>query len=118
MSNSRALGRSGEDAAAAYLRKLRYRIVGRGFRFHRGEIDIIAYDRDVLVFAEVKTRRNPDFGEPEEAVTSSKQRQIRKLAEAYLMMNDLGEIPCRFDILSVFSEGQNRYRIRHIPNAF
>jgi putative endonuclease len=118
MSDARALGRSGEEAALAYLLKRKYKIVCRGFRFHRGEIDIIAYDKDILVFVEVKTRRSPDFGRPEESVTPLKQRQIRKLAEAYLMLNDLGDIPCRFDILSLLSDGQQGYRIRHFPGAF
>jgi putative endonuclease len=118
MSDARALGRSGEEAAVAYLLKRKYKIVCRGFRFHRGEIDIIAYDKDILVFVEVKTRRSPDFGRPEESVTPLKQRQVRKLAEAYLMVNDLGDIPCRFDILALFSDGQQRYRIHHIPDAF
>jgi len=118
MSDARALGRSGEEAALAYLLKRKYKIVCRGFRFHRGEIDIIAYDKDILVFVEVKTRRSPDFGRPEESVTPLKQRQIRKLAEAYLMLNDLGDIPCRFDILSLFSDDQKGYGIRHIPDAF
>jgi len=118
MSNARALGMSGEEVAVAYLQKKKYRVVSRGFRFHRGEIDIIAYDRDILVFVEVKTRRSTNFGPPEESVTPLKQRQIRKLAEAYLMLNNLGDIACRFDILSLFSDGRLGYRIRHIPDAF
>jgi putative endonuclease len=118
MSDLRALGRAGEEAAVAYLQKKKYRVVGRGFRFHRGEIDIIAYDQDVLVFIEVKTRRSLDFGRPEEAVTPSKQRQIRKLAEVYLMLNQLGDIPCRFDILSLFSDSRQGYHIHHIADAF
>jgi len=118
MSNGRALGMSGEEAAVAYLQKKKYRVISHGFRFHRGEIDIIAYDKDILVFVEVKTRRSPDFGLPEEAVTRLKQHQIQKLAEAYLMLNDLGDTPCRFDILSIFSDGQRGYRIRHITDAF
>jgi putative endonuclease len=118
MSDARALGRSGEEAAVAYLRKKKFKIVCRGFRFHRGEIDIIAYDKDILVFVEVKTRRSSDFGWPEESVTPFKQRQIRKLAEAYLMLNGLGDAPCRFDILALLSDSQKGYRIRHIPGAF
>jgi len=118
MSDARALGRSGEEAAVAYLRKKKFKVVCRGFRFHKGEIDIVAYDKDILVFVEVKTRRSPDFGRPEESVTPLKQRQVRKLAEAYLMVNDLGDIACRFDILSLLSDGQQGYRIRHITDAF
>jgi putative endonuclease len=118
MSDKLALGRSGEEAAVAYLRKKKFKVVCRGFRFQRGEIDIIAYEKDVLVFLEVKTRRSPDFGPPEESVTPLKQRQIRRLAEAYLMLNELGDVPCRFDILSLFSDVQEGYRIRHLRDAF
>ena len=118
MSRARALGLSGEEAAAVYLRGKKYRIISRGFRFHKGEIDIIAYDGDVLVFVEVKTRRSADFGTPEESVTPLKERQIRKLAEAYLMLNNLGDAVCRFDILALSSDGRQGYRVRHIPDAF
>jgi putative endonuclease len=118
MSNARALGRSGEEAAVAYLQKKKFKVVCRGFRFHKGEIDIVAYDKGILVFVEVKTRRSPDFGRPEESVTPAKQHQIRKLAGAYLMLNGLGDVPCRFDILALVSDGQKGYRIRHIPDAF
>jgi len=118
MSGKLALGRSGEEAAAAFLRKKKFRIVRRGFRFQRGEIDIIAYEGDVLVFVEVKTRRSADFGPPEEAVTAAKQRQIRRLAEAYLMLNDLADVPCRFDILSLFWDPREGFHIRHLRAAF
>jgi putative endonuclease len=118
MNDARGLGRSGEEAAAAYLRRKKYELVCRGFRFHRGEIDIIAYDKDVLVFVEVKTRRSQDFGRPEESVTPIKQDQIRKLADAYLMLNRLENVPCRFDILSLFSDGKRGFQIRHIRDAF
>ncbi|HUU37121.1 MAG TPA: YraN family protein [Candidatus Desulfaltia sp.] len=118
MSEARALGRSGEDVAVAYLQKKKFRVVCRGFRFHKGEIDIIARDRDTLVFIEVKTRRNQDFGRPEEAVTPLKQNQIRRLAEAYLALNNLGEIPCRFDVLSLVWDEKDGPRIRHIRDAF
>jgi len=118
MSDRLALGRSGEEAAVAYLRKKNFRIVCRGFRFQRGEIDIIAYEGDVLVFIEVKTRRGSDFGPPEESVTALKQRQIRRLAEAYLMLNDLGNVPCRFDVMSLLSDARKGYRIHHLRAAF
>jgi putative endonuclease len=118
MSGRLALGRSGEEAAAAFLRKNKFRIVCRGFRFQRGEIDIIAYEGDVLVFVEVKTRQSADFGPPEESVTGSKQRQIRRLAEAYLMLNSLADVPCRFDILSLIWDPRDGFRIRHLRAAF
>jgi putative endonuclease len=118
MSQAHALGNSGEEAAVRFLRKKRFDIVCRGFRFHRGEIDIIAYDRGTLVFIEVKTRQNLDCGLPEESVTPAKQRQIRMLAEAFLALNRLADIPCRFDILSLLYNEEEGYRIHHIQDAF
>lgn len=118
MSRSHALGRSGEEAAVAYLKRKKFSLVERGFRFHRGEIDIIAYDGDTLVFIEVKTRRDKVFGLPEESVTPAKQTQLRRVAEAYLTVNDLCDVPCRFDILSVSYDEKKGYEIRHLENAF
>lgn len=119
MSEARALGRSGEDLAAAYLHRKKFKVICRGFRFHKGEIDIIARDRDgTLVFIEVKTRRREDFGRPEEAVTLPKQGQIRRLAEAYLSLNHLTGTPCRFDVLALVWDEKSGPRIRHIRDAF
>ncbi len=118
MNKAQTLGRSGEDAAIAFLKKKKFCILERRFRFHRGEIDIIAKDRGTLVFIEVKTRQRWGHGLPEESVTPAKQRKIRRLAEAYLTVNNLPEIPCRFDVLSLFYDENEEYRIRHLPDAF
>ncbi len=118
MRNTHGLGKSGEDAAVAYLKRKKFSLIERGFRFHRGEIDIIAYDGDTLVFIEVKTRRDDMFGLPEESVTQAKQAQLRRVAEAYLMVNRLCQVPCRFDVLSVSYDEKNGYKIRHLENAF
>jgi len=112
------LGRTGEEAAVRYLEKKGYRIVERGFRLLRGEIDILAYDRATLVFAEVKTRTSQAFGLPEESVTPAKQAQIRKIAQGYLAHHHLEDIPCRFDVLSVLIDSDRRVMIRHLENAF
>lgn len=118
MSRSHALGRSGEEAAADYLKKKKFTILERGFRFHHGEIDIIARDRNTLVFIEVKTRQSSDFGRPEESVTPAKQAQLRRLAEAYLTVKNLSRIACRFDILSLIPDGKGGYQIHHFQDAF
>jgi putative endonuclease len=118
MSDAHALGRSGEEAAVAYLQKQRFRVLERGFRFGHGEIDIIASDKDTLVFIEVKTRQSLEFGRPEESVTTRKQQQIRRLAEAYLALNNLGDVSCRFDVLSVHYTSPQGYRIEHVRDAF
>jgi putative endonuclease len=118
MSDAHDLGKSGEEAAVAYLKKKKFRIIQQGFRFHRGEIDIIASEKDTLVFLEVKTRQNLEFGFPEESVTPLKQQQIRRLAEAYLAANNLHHVPCRFDILSIYYTEKDGYRIHHLQDAF
>ncbi len=112
------LGKSGEEIALHYLEDKKYKIIARGFRLFRGEIDIIAFDRKTLVFVEVKTRKSRDFGLPEESVTPSKQRQIRKVAQGFLAKNNFQNAECRFDVISLsFSENKG-YSIRHIKNAF
>jgi len=118
MTRARELGLSGEDAAVRFLEKQGFRIARRGFRFHRGEIDIIAYDRETLVFVEVKTRANLDRGRPEEAVTPAKQRQIRRIAEAYLGLNRLENAVCRFDVLALLRDGDGGFAIHHFRDAF
>lgn len=112
------LGKSGEEVATHYLRRKKYKIVATGFRLFRGEIDIIAYDKKTLVFVEVKTRRNRDFGLPEESVTPSKQQQIRKIAQGFLALNKIHNVECRFDVLSLIKNEKNEYKIYHIKNAF
>ncbi len=115
---SHELGKSGESVALAYLKKKKYHILKKGFRLFRGEIDIIAYDRSTLVFIEVKTRRSTHFGLPEESVTHSKQQQIKKIAQGFLTLNNLNDVECRFDVLSLLFDGNNGYLLKHIKNAF
>jgi len=118
MSDAHALGKSGEETAIAYLKKKKFKVLERGFRFRRGEIDIIARDNDTVVFVEVKTRQSLEFGLPEESVTPLKQQQIRRLAEAYLATNNLYDVPCRFDIISLFYSRKDGYHIHHLRDAF
>lgn len=112
------LGRAGEDAAVRLLEQSGYEILTRGFRMFRGEIDVIARDGETLVFVEVKTRTSEDFGRPEEAVTRSKQAQIRKIAQGYLIQVNAGKIPCRFDVLAVEQSPDGDWIFRHHQNAF
>ncbi len=116
--SAHTLGKSGEKIALRYLEGQKYRVVARNFRLFRGEIDIIAYDRKTLVFIEVKTRKSTDFGLPEESVTPSKQKQIKKIAQWFLTKNDLDEVECRFDIISLIFNEDAGYSIRHIKDAF
>ena len=97
--DKRELGRRYELFAADYLKKQGYRIVELNFCCRQGEVDIIARDKDVLVFIEVKYRKNLHSGAPAEAVDAKKQQKIRSAARYYLYRKGYGEdVPCRFDV--------------------
>jgi putative endonuclease len=112
-------GQHGEALALDYLRGLRYTIVATNYRRSFGEIDIIAKDRDTLVFVEVKSRRSSTFGSPAEAVDARKQRQLSRIAQEYLVSHQLAETPARFDVIAVYLHGNHQpATIEHIRNAF
>lgn len=81
--NNNKLGDYGENLAESFLKKNGYKIIERNFRIRGGELDIIALDKDTLVYVEVKTRSNNRFGLPEESVTNSKINFIKKAALFY-----------------------------------
>jgi putative endonuclease len=112
-----ALGRAGQDAAEAYLRGRRYRIVERNYRCVVGEVDLIAVDRGTVVFVEVKTRRGHAAGSGLEAVDARKQRQLTRTAQHYLQRHGLLDRPSRFDVVAVFWREEGAV-VEHIENAF
>ena len=96
-----------------------YDILERNYRAIRGEIDVIAQDGDFIVFVEVKTRRSLKFGLPQTAVTTQKQRQISKVALAYLQAKNLFDAPCRFDVISIHLSPQLALlKLEQIESAF
>jgi len=109
-------GKSGEEAAFAFLKKKGFRVLEKNYRTPVGEIDIIANDRGTLVFIEVKTRTGISFGRPFEAVDRRKRERMKKVALWY-MKKLRREVPARFDVLSILSE-EGGMRIEHIPDAF
>ncbi len=116
MSDSYDLGKKGESLAAEYLAAKGFRILARNFRAGKAELDIVALDQGVLVVVEVKTRNTRYFGEPEEAVTKSKQKLLVRAANAYVRYKAFkGEV--RFDVVSVILDEQGT-SINHIPDAF
>ena len=116
MADHNELGKKGEELAQNYLRKKDYQIVKTNWRFGKNEIDIIAIDDKTLIIAEVKTRRNRFFGEPEVFVTKTKQRFLIKAANAYIMQNNI-DLETRFDIVAIVIN-QDMTEIHHIKNAF
>lgn len=117
-SKNRELGMKGEEAAARFLYQRGYEILERNWTCHAGEADIIAKDRNAIVFVEVKTRRDASKGFPSEAVTKAKRERYERIALAYLSEHDAIDIPVRFDVVSIVVIGKDRAMIRHHINAF
>lgn len=100
MGNNRASGTEYEQKAVRYLQSLGYQMIAANFRCRLGEIDIVAKDGAYLVFLEVKYRASTNFGQPLEAVHTSKQRKICKAAAYYCLKYGVSDKqPCRFDAL-------------------
>lgn len=113
------LGELGEIQAERFLLKLGWIILARGFTTAAGEIDLIAVDQGTVVFVEVKTRRNTEKGLPVDAVDLDKQRQISRLASAYIRSKGLGSVSVRCDVLSILWDlGNSPPQITHYRNAF
>ena len=114
---ARAVGFKAEDIALKYLRDRGFSIVDKNICFPFGEIDIVAKQGETLVFVEVKYRKNSDFGLPFEYVTKAKQRKIILAAQAYLNRKKLGDVACRFDVLSMTGD-LTAPEIEHLSDAF
>jgi putative endonuclease len=119
----RKFGDIGEKAAAKYLRNKGYEILDLNFQNSSGrrlgEIDIIAKEKDEIVFVEVKSREIKKYGDtlPEENITSSKLHKLDKIAWAYLRSHNLTNDPYRFDALSVWLDMDKKTaRIKHISH--
>lgn len=112
------LGKAGEDVALTYLEKKKFKIIEKGFRFLRGEIDLIALEGETIVFIEVKTRKSTEFGYPEESITPAKRHQLRRVAQGYLLRKNIQDVECRFDVLSVTYDELKGYTVNHIRDAF
>lgn len=96
-----ALGKYGEDFACNLLKKSGYKIIARNFRSRFGEIDIIAQDKDTLVFVEVKTRWSKRFGLPEEAVTPQKLYKIKRAGEYFSLKHPTLSKKLRIDVVAL-----------------
>ena len=111
------LGRTGEAVAAKYYQRQGWLRLDQNYRTRVGEIDLILYKEDTLVFAEVKTRSNDRFAAPAEAVTASKQRRIVKAAGQYLQHSPYGDSLVRFDVVEVLPAAGG-WQIHCIQHAF
>lgn len=115
----RWLGNRGERAAERYLASQGFRILKRGLRSRRGELDLVALDGRHVVFIEVKTRLDHDAGHPAESVGPEKQRKLTELALAFLKKHGLLGHSARFDVVAVtWPQKQDEPTIEHFRNAF
>ncbi len=112
------IGDLGEKIAAEHLRGLGYKIRETNFRRQEGEIDIIAQDKDCLVFVEVRTRTGSEFGTPEESVTAAKKEKLISLALAYLQTHSNLPSLWRIDVVAIeLDQDRKVSRIELIQNA-
>jgi putative endonuclease len=118
MNRALELGQRGEALAWNFLRKQGYTILEKNYRTRFGEIDLVAEKEGVIVFLEVKTRRDHRFGAPEEAVEWRKRQKLVRVAQAFLQTKGLEEKEVRFDILSVTWNGVDEPRFSLFQDAF
>jgi len=122
--NNKTVGTQGEQDTLAFLQAQGYRVVDANVRplegMARGEIDVVAWDGEYLVFIEVKTRRTAQGaqGTPAEAVDARKQKQLTRLALAYLAKHSLDDVSCRFDVVAVVRRPPAPARFTLYRNAF
>ncbi|CAM3208266.1 YraN family protein [Prescottella defluvii] len=118
MGRNLALGAMGEDLAARVLTDAGLQILDRNWRCRHGELDLVAVDGDTVVFVEVKTRSGLGFGSPAEAVTYSKQRRIRMLAQRWLSASERHWPNVRFDVVSVLVDRHRAPEVTHLVAVF
>ncbi|NTW04877.1 MAG: YraN family protein [Peptococcaceae bacterium] len=120
MTHSRLiLGRTGEKIALSYLKKSGLKLVESNFRCPLGELDIIARDKNYLVFIEVRTVSGVSKGKAQESIGIKKQKKIKQLALMYLSLHNLRDIPVRFDVIAINIDPiDSSDKIEYIPNAF
>lgn len=107
------IGKIGEDLATNYLKNMRYAIIERNFIATQGEIDIVARDKKDLVFIEVKTRTNKQYGKPIDAVNKIKQKHLISTVKYYLYSKHLENEFVRIDVIEVYLK-EKTYKINHI----
>lgn len=114
---SRVCGRNAEEIAASYLQKIGLKILDRNVGFPFGEIDLVAWDQEVLVFVEVKHRQSLSYQDPWSAVDRAKRKRIILAAKAYLERQALKDHMCRFDVIAMWGK-LDSVKLDHIEDAF
>lgn len=116
--NSRQIGNAGEKAAQKFLKRQGYRLVTTNYTCRGGEIDIIAWDKQTLVFVEVRSRSHVQFGQPQETVNRCKQQRLRQAATQYLHQTKQTDVYCRFDVVAVCWQEKGKPVLELYKDAF
>jgi len=116
-SNNKILGDKGEKIAAKYLRQHGYKLLERNYRNKSGEIDIIAKDKEHMVFVEVKTRTNANAECFSSSINRNKKKRLVKSASWYLENSRINYSAARFDVVFISMQAK-RYKVDHLIDAF
>ena len=120
MYEKKEIGKFGENVACEYLEKIDYEILDRNFSCRQGEIDVVAYDskNNEVVFFEVKTRTNFNYGFPSEAVNKMKQRHILNSVKYYLYCKGLEDSFVRIDVIEIVIDTTHfKYKLNHLKSV-
>ncbi len=109
------IGQEAELAAASFLEKKGYRIIEKNYRFRKAEVDLIAEHNGHLVFIEVRSKKNSDFGFPEETISSRKEELYLQAAAHYMEKNS-SELKLRFDLISIIHTTSDN-EIKHFEDV-
>ena len=115
--DKRLIGILGEKLVCKWYTDRKYKLIGVNYKTRFGEIDIIAQNRNTIVFVEVKTRKDDKFYSAKEAVTYTKQQKIKSAAALYLSSHKIDDMYVRFDVAEVYHPDKNPL-INVIENAF
>ena len=116
--NMRTRGKSGEEEAVRHLESNGYRIIETNYSIRAGEIDIVAMKNGILSFVEVKLRNTGGYGSAEASVNLKKQRRITLAAKHFILKRKVGNMPMRFDVVTVDGTRPGPERVTMIENAF
>ena len=116
--NHRKIGDEGEDIAVEYLESKGWHIIDRNYFFEKNEVDIVATDKQFIIFVEVKLRSDTYFGRPEEFVTPEKELNIKQAAEAWVYERKMETALIRFDVIAIVKKKGKKPEISHFEDAF
>jgi putative endonuclease len=113
---TKQIGQRGEDLALAFLQEKGYQLLERNYRYGRAEIDLVMQQENLLVFIEVKYRKNADFGYPEEFVGKKQRQMLLKAGDNFIYQQDW-QHNIRYDIIAILPKEANEFEITHFEDA-